>query len=112
MVDADMVQTAPYRPWELFHSASGRVPVRTRYDVWAFACVLYEVGAKHPRSRGHLLFGDVPMKESWEFVRASRDWRIDRNLRECFRDLARRCLDPHQRPLEMASVVMQLREMS
>ena len=107
------VQSAPYRPWDLFHAAGGLVPVRTRYDVWAFACVVYDVGSMHSRLRGRSLFCDVPMRAEWKVVRASRDWRIDECLRQGFRDLVRRCQDPYERrPLQMASVVVELCKMA
>ena len=107
------VQSVPYRPWDLFHAASGLVPVRTRFDVWAFACVVYDVGSMHSRLRGRPLFCGVPMQADWKIVRSSRDLRIDECLRQGFRDLVRRCQDPHERrPLEMASVVVELCKMA
>ena len=85
------------------------MPVRTRYDVWAFACVVFDVGSVHSRLRGRPLLCGVPMQADWKIVVSSRNWRIEQCLREGFRDLVCRCQDPHaRRQLPMASVVMEL----
>jgi len=52
-VAASRVNSPPYRPFELFRCYDSLVGVRPRFDIWAFGCLMYEVGNVQPQQRRH-----------------------------------------------------------
>ena len=78
---ADLVNSAPYRPVELFHMGSSRVPSRCRYDVWAYGCMVFDIAQQHPGLRDadgvmQRLFGQVDMRCNAQRVYSIRNYRI------------------------------------
>ena len=78
---ADLVNSAPYRPVELFHMGSSRVPSRCRYDVWAYGCMVFDIAQQHPGLRDEAgviqrLFGQVDMRCDAQRVYCIRNYRI------------------------------------
>ena len=95
---ASSIQCELYRPWDLFHAAQGRVPLRPRLDIWAFGCLVYDVCYMHSRSRGDSrstarLFTGIPMTLSYDSVMASRNYRLSAHLRPREAALVVRCQD-------------------
>ena len=95
---ASAIHSECYRPWDCFHAAKGRVPLRPRLDVWAFGCLLFDVCAEHPRPRGDgacrpRLFSGIPMEAFYESVMASRNYRLGRWLRASAAAVVVRCQD-------------------
>jgi serine/threonine protein kinase len=82
-IKASRVNTATYRPFELFRLFESRVLVVSRFDVWAFGCLVFDVGQVHSRQRGASgklcrLMGGVDLENAgvaklWE----TRNGRID-----------------------------------
>ena len=95
---ASSIQSDVYRPWDLYHAAQGRVPLRPRLDIWAFGCLVYDVCCVHSRARGDRrptarLFTGVSMHASYESVMTSRNFRLDAHLRPLEAALVVRCQD-------------------
>ena len=95
---ASSIQCELYRPWDLFHAAQGRVPLRPRLDIWAFGCLVYDVCYMHSRSRGDSrstarLFTGIPMTLPYDSVMASRNYRLRAHLRPLEVALVVRCQD-------------------
>ena len=95
---ASSIQCELYRPWDLYHAANGRVPLRPRLDFWAFGCLVYDVCYMHSRARGDSrptarLFTGIPMAASYDSVMASRNYRLSAHLRPREAALVVRCQD-------------------
>jgi hypothetical protein len=78
---ADLVNSEPYRPVELFHIGSSRVSLRCRYDVWAYGCMVFDIAQQHPGLRNddgvrQRLFGQVDMRCNAQRVYSIRNYRI------------------------------------
>ena len=78
---ADQVNSELYRPLELFHMGSSRVPSRCRYDVWAYGCMVFDIAQQHPGLRDEdgviqRLFGQVDMRCDPVRVYCIRNYRI------------------------------------
>ena len=97
-MDADVVHSELYRPWDLFHAAGGVVARRPRLDVWAFGCLVFDVCYEHPRAGGDAagrprLYSGIAMSSAYESVVASRNYRLTRHLRPRGAALVTRCQD-------------------
>ena len=110
---ASRIQSESYRPWDCFHAAKGRVPLRPRLDVWAFGCLVFDVCCEHPRQRGDgacrpRLFAGIHMGASYESVMASRNYRLGGQLRARDAALVVRCQDlkdPHRNHVRMGELL-------
>ena len=97
-VDADMVHSELYRPWDLFHAAGGAVAKRPRLDAWAFGCLVFDVCYEHPRQGGNpeerpRLYTGISMSSEYESVVTSRNYRLTKHLRARGAALVTRCQD-------------------
>ena len=78
------INTAWYRPLDLFHHPGRTVYVHYRYDVWAFGCIVFD-GLQHPRLRstdGYAarLFTGVNMLSDIKDALRMRNHRLVRHL--------------------------------
>jgi hypothetical protein len=78
---ADLVNSAPYRPVELFHMGSSRVSLRCRYDVWAYGCMVFDIAQQQPGLANadgvvQRLFWQVDMRCNAQRVYSIRNYRI------------------------------------
>jgi hypothetical protein len=78
---ANLVNSEPYRPVELFQMGSSRVPFRCRYDVWAYGCMVFDIAQQHPGLRDddgviQRLFGQLDMRCSTQTVLSIRNYRV------------------------------------
>lgn len=92
MVRASYVNSPQYRPFELLQYNS-RVPLTSRFDVWAFGCLIFDVAQVHPRQRGQpmrlfRLMGGIDLDHcSQNVLWSSRNSRINAYARKGVRSL-------------------------
>ena len=59
-IPANCVNAIVYRPFTLLEKGSSKVPVLLKYDLWAFGCMVWDLGQEMPRLRDRVV--DAPIR--------------------------------------------------